>query len=294
MEKYQGDIYAILTAVTWSVAVIFFKLSGNHLPAIPLKVFQNTLSVILFACTILILGEPLHLEVSTSEWIRILVSAIIGITLGDTFYVAAINRLGASFQAIVDGLYAPFVILLSLFFFSETISAQAYLGGAMIIFAIFLAHLNMHRLNISRANLLSGIGYAVLSQFAMASCVVMVKDLLSTQPLIALTLHRFLYGTIILLAFQFWKNRKLSLAEYLPRKGWRVLVPGTVLGPYLATLFWFAGFKYTLAGKAAIYNQLSTILIVVLAALFLNEKLTWNRVLAIGLAVAGGLVVFAG
>lgn len=293
MEKYQGDIYAVLTAVSWSVAVVFFKLSGLHLPAIPLKIFQNTLSILLFVLTVLLLGEPLLLEVSSAEWIRIFVSAIIGITLGDTFYVAAINRLGAAFQAIVDGLYSPFVILLSLLFFNESISAQVYLGGAMIISAIILAHLNIHRSNIPKAQLLSGIGYAVLSQLAMASCVVLVKDLLTTQPLITLTLHRFIYGTLILIAYQFWRERKLNLRHFLPRGGWRVLVPGTILGPYLATLLWFAGFKYTLAGKAAIYNQLSTILIVILAAIFLHERLTWNRVVAIALAVAGGLVVFA-
>jgi drug/metabolite transporter (DMT)-like permease len=54
---------------------------------------------------------------------------------------------------------------------------------------------------------------------------------------------------------------------------------------------WFAGFKYTLAGKAAVYNQLSTILIIILAAAFLGERLSRHRIAAILLALAGGWLV---
>ena len=37
-------------------------------------------------------------------------------------------------------------------------------------------------------------------------------------------------------------------------------IPDALL--FLSVIFWLAGYKYTLAGRAAIYNQLSTILII--------------------------------
>jgi drug/metabolite transporter (DMT)-like permease len=48
--------------------------------------------------------------------------------------------------------------------------------------------------------------------------------------------------------------------------------------------------KYTTASRAAILNQMSTIFIFILAAVFLKEKITTNKAVAICLAVSGALL----
>jgi drug/metabolite transporter (DMT)-like permease len=65
----------------------------------------------------------------------------------------------------------------------------------------------------------------------------------------------------------------------------------TVLGPFLATLFWIAGFKYLEAGRAAIYNQLSTVFIIILAYLVLGEELSKRKLAGVFLALVGALLV---
>jgi drug/metabolite transporter (DMT)-like permease len=64
-----------------------------------------------------------------------------------------------------------------------------------------------------------------------------------------------------------------------------------LLGPFLATLFWIAGFKYLEAGRAAIYNQLSTAFIILSAYFFLGEKLTKRKMLGVVLALTGASIV---
>lgn len=293
MHRYLGDIFAILTAVTWSVAVVFFKLSGAHLGTVQLKVFQNVIATGLFFLSIALLGEPALLDLSWADWLRVALSALIGITVGDTFYVAAINRIGAGFQAIVDGLYMPFVMILAYVFFHEAVPVGVLWGALLVIVAIALANMDVFKNNhIARHDLIWGIGYAVMSQLAMAVCVVMVKDLLQSHSLLTLTANRFLIGSVLLIGIYAWKGQGRAILEgFRPDRSWRVTLPGAILGPYAATLFWFAGFKYTLAGKAAVYNQLSTILIIILAALFLGERMSRNRVIAIVLALTGGWIV---
>jgi drug/metabolite transporter (DMT)-like permease len=56
-------------------------------------------------------------------------------------------------------------------------------------------------------------------------------------------------------------------------------------------ILWLAGFKYTLAGRAAIYNQLSTVLIVIFARLFLSETLNTRKIIGVSLAIFGALLV---
>ena len=62
-------------------------------------------------------------------------------------------------------------------------------------------------------------------------------------------------------------------------------------GTFLSVIFWLAGFKYTLAGRAAIYNQLSTIFIILLASVFLNQQMTKRKWVAVSLALMGSFVV---
>ena len=69
------------------------------------------------------------------------------------------------------------------------------------------------------------------------------------------------------------------------------MVAAAFMGTFLTVIFWLAGFKYTLAGRAAIYNQLSTILITLMAAIFLKERMNCRRWIAVAFAVAGALLV---
>lgn len=293
LDAYLGDIYAIATAVSWSVAVIFFKWSSQSLATIPLKFFQNVVSGALLFISLVLIGDPVWVPFTQAEWLLIALSAIIGITAGDTFYVAAIRRLGAGPQALVDGLYSPFVIVLAYAFFGEILSAQVFWGAALILSAIILAHIDLRKFHVARKDLWIGLSYAVASQLAMAACVMLVRDLLRQHSVLLVTAYRFAVGTaVLLIIYSIRSGTKGLWTGFKPSKAWAVTIPGTLLGPYLATLLWFSGFKYTLAGKAAIYNQLSTIFIVILAAVFLHERLTVSRIAAVVLAVIGGLVVF--
>ena len=69
------------------------------------------------------------------------------------------------------------------------------------------------------------------------------------------------------------------------------LVLGAFFGTFLSVIFWLAGYKYTLAGRAAIYNQLSTILIILMAALFLKERMNTRKWVAVCCALSGAILV---
>jgi drug/metabolite transporter (DMT)-like permease len=59
-------------------------------------------------------------------------------------------------------------------------------------------------------------------------------------------------------------------------------------------VLWLAGMKYTQAATAAALNQTSNIFIFIFAAILLKERITAVRLVAIGLGVAGALLVTFG
>jgi drug/metabolite transporter (DMT)-like permease len=72
------------------------------------------------------------------------------------------------------------------------------------------------------------------------------------------------------------------------------MIPGTVIGSFLALIRWIAGLKYTQASTAAILNQTSTIHIIIMATIFLGEPLTRRKVAAVVLTLIGIIMVTAG
>jgi drug/metabolite transporter (DMT)-like permease len=62
----------------------------------------------------------------------------------------------------------------------------------------------------------------------------------------------------------------------------------------MATIFWASGFKYASPGRAAIYNQLSTVFIILLARVVLGESLTARRMAGVLLAAFGSILVASG
>ena len=75
-----------------------------------------------------------------------------------------------------------------------------------------------------------------------------------------------------------------------PGRSWIYTVPSTLLGSYVALVIWIAGMKLAQAGVAGVLNQLSTILVPLLAAVFLKEKLTARKAVAVGLGFCGALL----
>lgn len=71
---------------------------------------------------------------------------------------------------------------------------------------------------------------------------------------------------------------------------WSLIVIASVMGSYLAMLFWLAGFKYADASVASILNETANIFIVLMAWLFLKEGLAKRKLVGVIMTFVGVLV----
>ena len=83
--------------------------------------------------TLLWEGSPWVLDLTSQDYLRLVVSAVLGITLADTMIASALNRLGASLQALADCVYSPVIALVGLVMFGEHLSAWEMMGGALVV-----------------------------------------------------------------------------------------------------------------------------------------------------------------
>ena len=283
-----GEILAVGSALAWAVAVILFRVSGRRIHPIGLNLAKTVLALIAMVPTLLVLGEPLTPAVPFSTTGLLLLSGVLGIAVSDTLFFSALNRLGASLTAIVDCFYSPFVIALSFAFLGERLTLLQLAGAALVVSAVLTLSKEGKLEKIGQRDLVLGILYGILAMFFVALGIVMVKPVLGSVSVFWSTFVRLAGGSLALAVLvPFLRNRKAVLAPVLDLRNWKVLVPAAFFGSYLSLFLWMGGMKYAKASVAAVLNQLNTIFIVIIAAIFLRERLTGWKVLAVGLAFVG-------
>ncbi|MDF1753066.1 MAG: DMT family transporter [Verrucomicrobiales bacterium] len=287
----QGDLYAIASGFFWSFSVILMRVSGFTIPPVPLTFFKSFVAIAGFLLILVIRGEPLWPELTAGAYLRLTISAILGISIADTMFAAALNRLGASLQAIADCIYAPAVTLVGFLMFKEGLHPLEFLGGALVVSGVFVGMVVTSEVK-SKRDLMMGTALAAGAHVTMAFGILMVRDLIRSESLLWIAAYRFGIALIALGLFSALCGSAHSLfVGFRKIHTWKTTIPMAILGPFLATLFWIAGFKYETVGRVAIYNQLSTVFIIILAWLILKEKMTLRKTIGVILAAAGSVLV---
>jgi drug/metabolite transporter (DMT)-like permease len=276
--------------------VILFKKSGESVHPIALNLFKNFLASVLILPTLWIMGGELFPDVPANEYLLMLLSGALGIGIADTFFFMSLNLLGAGLSSIVDCLYSPFIIGLSMLWLGETLTLWQVVGVLMIVSAVLTATYKRDNSTLSRRHLALGVILGVLAMAVMAVGIVMVKPLLERSPLLWVSEIRLLGGSAILVVILiFHPSRRRIMATILSSQGRVYTVTGSFLGAYVAMILWLAGMKYASASVASALNQTSNIFVFILAALVLREPIDLVRTIGILLGVSGAyLVTFCG
>ena len=291
-----GKMYSLLAAVSWASALVLFKRSGEQVPPLALNLFKNVVGILLLAVTLAGLRDGLNtLQGFPREDIYILVvSGVIGIALADTILFHSLNLIGVGILSIVDCLYSPLIILFSAVLLSEQLSVLHYLGAGLILVGVAVSSGHQPPPDRTRGQLIAGVFWGVLALVCIALSIVMAKPVLEGAdfPILWATMIRMAAGTaalVLLVAAS--PARHTCWAAFRPSAVWRVSIPGSVLGAYLAMIFWIAGFKLTQASIAGILSQTSVIFAIVLATVVLKERFTTRKLVALTLAMGGIVLV---
>jgi len=285
---YYGEGLALLSGLIWAAAIIFFRISGRKIQPLGINLFKNVFALGLMALTLLVLGRPFVPAAPAGDYALLFLSGFLGIAVSDTLFLMALNLLGAGRTAVVDTLYSPFVIGLSTLFLAERLSALQLLGVGLIVSALLLVSRGTPGERISKRDLRTGIILGGLAMFAVAVSIVIIKPMLGRSSVFWVTGMRLVGGAVpLLLVVLAHPRRRQILSPLAVRSNWPPLIPGAVLGGYLSLVLWVGGMKYAFISVAAALSQLNAIFVVLLAAIFLKEKITPWKAAAVVLAFAG-------
>lgn len=285
-----GEILSLLCALLWALAVICYRKAGEHSSVSAMNLFKIVLTFLLMIPTLYFTDGFIPPELSSEDWMILLISGFFGIMLADMFYLRALQLIGAGLTGITGSLYSPFVVFISFFYLSERLNAWQIFGMVLVMVGVAVISLRKKSLAIAHPPLI-GFAFAAMAVFCTALGIVIVKPITAELPFFWIIFIRTIGGLVTMLLFNALLNRSLNpLSAWRNQGKWWLLI-GAFLGQYLSTMVWVAGYKYTDASIASILNETAAVFIFILGWLLLKEEMNRRKLIGAIISVAGVLVV---
>ena len=129
-----GVLAALGAALAWTSASALWRSLSGIGPALQLNSIKNGLATLLFLPVLLGLAWQEQLVGS----LLLLASGVIGIAAGDSFYLAALRRLGTRRTLTVEAIGPVLASLGTVTLTGESLTARAWIGAALVSAAVLL------------------------------------------------------------------------------------------------------------------------------------------------------------
>lgn len=282
-----GVAMAIGTALFWAVSVLLLR-RGVKAGAGATNLLKNAIGSLLMVPTMAFVGWDDLTSIGTEDLAILACSGILGIAIGDWLFLGALARLGASWMALFDCVYAPTVVLAAVLVLGEPLAPEFGVGAGLVVLGLALATWQTPRDAPVRGGVWLGIGSIVV----VALAVVLAKPALGRTGLLAATAVRLWVGLVAqALVLAVLPQGRAAFRVLYNAEAWRTIAPAAVLGTWAAMILWLGGIKYTHASVAAVLNQLAVVFMLVGAHFWLGETVSRRRWLGSALAASGAAVI---
>lgn len=292
---FAGECAALLAALIWSMSTFLYARTGNRAPAMLLNLVKGSLAVAMLSATILVLGEAAP-TLDRRDWLWLAASGVVGISIGDSAYFAAIKRIGPNQTLLVESLAPPLTGILALIFLGEAIGLMAWVGIFLTMGGILWV-VTEHPVHGDFS--MPGLGFATLAALCQAAGMVMSRQVMSTTSVTPLwaALIRLASASLIL-----WTvlpvirpglilRRDPWTAIGTARHGRKLFVLAVFMGTFLGIWLQQAALKLTSAAIAQTLLSVSPLFALGVARI-LGQKISRRSLIGSLLALAGIALFF--
>jgi len=291
-EHYYGVLFAISASILWSITVTIVKPISNNVSPFLINPIKNSIGLLLFFISFIIFDISLWYNgLSREQYMIILFSGALGMFLGDTIFIYALNKIGANRVAIVDA-FSPVIIFSYSFLLlpNQELNKMQIIGFIITILGLLiLTYENDYKdidYKVKRFGILLVLGAMMCTGFG----IVYLKKVLNVinqngydiKLNLWITAFRLIPGVILSwILFIFQKNRIQLIQPIKNKTNFIPLLIASIIGPFLALGFWILGYAFIAKPSvASIISQTSVIFIVLLSWFFLKEKITSLRIVS--------------
>jgi len=221
----------------------------------------------------------LHLRWQMFPWLMLIGGIEVGATL--SFFAAIAHAENPAIIAFLNNISPVFVIVLASMIVKERMSGREGLGVVVTLTGALL--ISLEGISTPGVFLAGGSGYIILSSFLYAfSTVIMKRQVKELDPALV-TLNRSALMLMVSLAGLLITNTSVVI----PGRLLALLVPGSVIGPFLTVYLVYSALRYLDASRVSVISTARSLVVLVLSWIF------FDKFPAI-IQISGGLLIVAG
>ncbi|MFO0983881.1 MAG: DMT family transporter [Planctomycetota bacterium] len=134
-----GELAALTAAATWAGSAVLYRRALPSYGARTANLYKTTTGALCFWLTLLLVpGGPASAHWHALPFFCLCLSGVVGLTIGDTLYFQAMQRLGIHRTILLYSLSPVFTLVLGYAFLDEHLGAGKLAGAAIVITGIYL------------------------------------------------------------------------------------------------------------------------------------------------------------
>lgn len=301
MEQYYGELAGLGTAICWTATSMFFEAAGKRIGSLSVNLIRLFMAFLLLGTvTWISRGLFLPLDATAYNWTWLVLSGLIGFTIGDLLLFQAFVVVGARISMLIMALSPPVAAIAGWIILGETMTLHGLTGMMITLTGIMMVVFNrpVRNQNGKRPKLKDwfenplGLLLAFGGATGQAVGLVLSKKGMEGYDVVASTHIRVMAGAIgFMIVFTLMRRWHKVRAGLSDKKGMLFTSGGAFFGPFLGVTLSLLAVKFTTAGIAQTLMSLVPVIIILPAVFIFKEKVTPREVIGAFVAV-GGVAMF--
>ncbi len=297
ITNFGGELAALGAAFLWALSAVVYAQLGQKIPPLALNLSKGVIAIALISLTLIVQGNYLSPQMDAVAVGFLLLSGVLGIGLGDTFYFEALNNLGARRTLLLEALAPPLSALIALIFLQESLSAKAWAGIFLTVLGVsWVVSERVPGSDSKAVNPIRGISFALLSAIGQASGAVLSRAALAETTISPLwsTLLRLVGSILVLLVWMpLQPQASLGFKPLQSKQLLGVIAITALFSTYLGIVLQQTAIKYTATGIAQALISTSPLFVLPIAV-WMGERVSLRSLLGVLVALGGIGLLFAG
>lgn len=280
---------ALISSAAWAFDPILYRKLGTTVSPLGMNLGRGVIGFLYIGIFLLISG--IH-PVPTRSFLYLGMSGLLGIALGDTFFLQGLVRLGPRLSVLMETLCPVLSVFLAVIFLRERPSLPVWGGIALTILGVFWVLWERAPRVELKEKWKSGIKFGLLSVTCTSFGIILAKKGLESVPPLEGTLIKLFFGTMGLLIWGLWGRRLGNwVSPFKNPKVLRLLFFAVFIGIGIGLLFSVVALKYADASIAVPLNSVSPLFILPMAAIAFREKVSFRSILGTIASVCGIVII---
>jgi drug/metabolite transporter (DMT)-like permease len=145
-----GELAALLAAGSYASSSTVFSIIIKKTTPLLINIQRGVASTVLMFIILLFTSNSVLPDDSLRNYLLLMISGVLGVGIGDSFYFNALNLLGARKTILLETMAPPFTGLISYFYYGTSVSIWGWLGIFVTAYGIYIVVNEAEEAKISR------------------------------------------------------------------------------------------------------------------------------------------------